>query len=153
MPMSESNPPAESTKHEPGTISGKWVVIAMFTFAIAITATLWIFWKLHVGPFLPLQQALAAEFEDSRPRVEGGQRKIHQGSPKILRITMKVEFDPTKDKPAAEAFANRVESFVRDVFELQAYEILELHFYWPDPEKTIKAITIERKVDEGRAKN
>lgn len=144
--MPETTSETETTEDQPRTISGRWVIIGMFSFAIAITATLWVFWKLHVGPFLPLQKKLAAEFEDSRPRVEGGQRKIHKGSPKILRITMKIDFDPTTDKKAAESFANRVEAFVGEVYDLRAYEILELHFYWPDPEKEIKEVTIERNV-------
>lgn len=126
-------------------ISGRWVVAGMFLFAIVITATLWVFWKMHIGPFLPLQKKLAAEFDDSRPRVEGGQRKIHKGTVKLLRITMKVEFDPTEKKRQAEDFADRVFAFVTDVFDWDTYELFELHLYWPDPEKTIKEATIERE--------
>lgn len=148
--MSDAPDPQENVNPSPRTLSGKAVILTMFGFATVITATLWFYWRLHVGPFLPLQQKLAAEFPDSRPRVEGGQRKMHKGTPKILRITMKVEFNPTTDRKAAESFADRVYSFVQQEFSLEEYEVLELHFYWPDPEKTIKAVTIERKIGEPR---
>ena len=107
---------------------------------------MWFYWNLHVRPFLPLQKSLAYEFPDSRPRVEGGQRQMHKGSPRILRIIMKVEFDPTREKKRAEKFADRVSSFVRGACDLRSYETLELHFYRLDPEKTIKEGTFERDV-------
>ena len=118
-------------------ISGRWVVVGLFSFAILITATLWIYWKLHIGPFLPLQQALADKFEDSRPRVEGGQRKVHKDTLKILRITMKIEFDPTKNRQQADDFADEVFQFVKKVSNLETYQQLELHLYWPHPEEKI----------------
>jgi hypothetical protein len=127
----------EPTKAVGREISGKWVIVGLFTFAILITATLWIYWKLHVGPFLPLQQALADKFEDSRPRVEGGQRKAHKGTLKILRITMKIEFDPTKNRMQADDFAAEVFQFIKIVSDLETYQQLELHLYFPHPEEKI----------------
>lgn len=129
--------------------AGRWVVLGMFLFAAALTATDWIYWKYHVGPFLPLQQKLAGEYPGSRPHVEGGQRRIHKETPKILRITMKVDFDPTTEagKPRAGNFARRVAAFVAGAYpELADYELLELHFYWPEPEKEIKQAAIRYEV-------
>lgn len=125
--------------------AGRWVVVAMFLFAIGATATLYFYWNAHISPFLPLQKALAEKYPDCRPKVEGGQRKMHKGSPKILRVTMKIEFDPTtkKGNERAEKFSKDVAGFVREVYEpLQDYEYLELHFYWPEPEKEIKQVHI-----------
>ena len=131
------------------TNAGRWVVAAMFAFAIALTGACWVYWKLHVAPFLPLQQLLAAEFDDCRPQVQGGQRKIHKGTPRVLRITMKIDFDPTGESGEAQAdgYGKRVAAFVADNWpELSDYETLELHFYRLDPEKEIKQVTREYAV-------
>lgn len=129
--------------------SGRWVVIALFIFAGALTLTNYIYWKLHVGPFLPLQQQLAEHWPGSKPLVEGGQRKMHRNTPKILRITMKIDFNPTTKagRQRAEHFAREVAAFVSRVYEpLSDYELLELHFYWPEAEKKILQVSITLKV-------
>ncbi len=141
----ESNNPTQKTAPAGRTLSGRWMVAGMFAFATAATCTLFVYWKLHVGPFLPLQQAIAAEFKGSAPRVEGGQRKMHKNTPRILRVTMKVRFDPLADEPHARAFADRVDAFIRDHHDVSPYDVVELHFYWPDPEKTIHEWSTERK--------
>src|SRR3990172_7938391 len=92
---------ASDHEEKPAELSGKWVVIGMFVFAIAATAGLFAYWELHTAPFRELQDALAQEFPRSRPRVEGGQRKKHKHTPRILSIVLRVEFDPTADEPAA----------------------------------------------------
>jgi hypothetical protein len=130
------------------TLSGRWVVVVLIAFGMLATGGMWVYWKLHVAPFLPLQQALADEFDDSSPRVEGGQRKIHKGTPRILRITLKVDFDPAADAQRADAFADRVVRFTRGVYDLTAYEVLEVHLYWPEPEGEIKMHSITRPVAE-----
>lgn len=132
--------------------AGRWVVVGLFLFAIVLTGTLWFYWKRHIAPYLPLQQALAKKFPGCKPRVEGGQRKIQKSTPKILRITMKVEFDPTKHKKRINLFADRVAAFVGGEIDLQAYNSLELHFYWPDPEKKIHEKTLEIDVAKLLAK-
>jgi hypothetical protein len=124
------------------------MVVAMFAFAITATGLLYGYWRLHIAPFLPLQKAIAASFKDSRPRVEGGQRKIHKGTPHILRVTMKIDFDPNADEARATAFANRVVAFVRERQDLTEWEILEIHFYWPEPEKELHEWMFEQKVSE-----
>ena len=77
-------------------ISGKWIVTGMFSFAVATISVLWFYTVSNRAPFRPLERALKEEFVDSAPKVEGGQRKIHENSSKILRIIMKVTFDPWK---------------------------------------------------------
>ncbi len=127
-------------------ISGRWVVAGMFAFAILLTSGLWIYWKLHIAPFIPLQQALAAEFEGAQPRVEGGQRKMHQGTPRILRITMKVDFDPVASVAKAEEYADRVEASIRRNTDITPYSTLELHLFQLQPEQEIRQRTVERKL-------
>ena len=127
-------------------LPGRWVVVAMLLFGMAATGFMWVYWTVHVAPFLPLQQALAAQFPGSRPRVEGGQRKIHKGTPTLLRITMKVDFDPQRDPQRAEAFFDRVAEFTRDQTDLEPYDELHLHLYWPEPEKIIRERTLKRPV-------
>jgi hypothetical protein len=34
----------------------------MFAFGIVATGTMWAYWHLHLMPFMPLQESLAAEF-------------------------------------------------------------------------------------------
>jgi len=125
--------------------AGRWVVMALLTFGAVLTGINWLYWKWHVSPFLPLQKKLADTWPDSRPRVEGGHRKMHKDTPKILRVTMKIDFDPRTQsgQERAKQFAERVAAFVTEhVQSLSDYEYLELHFYWPEPEKKIHEVSI-----------
>jgi hypothetical protein len=124
-------------------LSGRWVVIGLFAFAIVLTGAMWGYWKLHRGPFLPLERVLADTFPGSSPKVEGGQRKIHKETPRILRITLKVDFDPVADESRAKAFAERVLSVVSANYDVTTYDTSEIHLFWPEPEREIKQWTIE----------
>ena len=86
----QTPPPAESdiTSPDDGTISGRYVVISMFALAFVLIGALYTYWNLHLMPFMPLQEALAAKFEESSPRVDGGRRKMHKGTPNILRVAV-----------------------------------------------------------------
>lgn len=112
-------------------LSGKWVVVGMGLFGLLITGTVWTYWKLHLSPFLPLQRALAEAYPGCRPVVEGGQRKMHRETPKILRITMKVEFDPARDAARTDALFEEVVSLAEKTLSLDAFEIVELNVYQP----------------------
>jgi hypothetical protein len=129
-------------------LSGKWIVTGMFSFAVTIISVLWFYTVSHRAPFRPLQRALAEEFANSAPKVEGGQRKIHENSSKILRIIMKVSFDPTLERDQAEQFADRVSAFARKHHEISRYEILKIHFFKPEPEKKILQWETERNVSD-----
>jgi hypothetical protein len=124
---------------EPATVSGKAVVVGMFVFGVMTTSLIWFYWNKHIEPFMPLQMALAGEFDNSSPRVEGGQRKIHKTTPKLLRVTMRSPYDPT-----AEEFNERIEVDLRkiadiasDYLDLSSFDLLEVHFYKPNPEKLL----------------
>lgn len=147
MPLESSrdSAPRPASSRQP-EIPGQWVVIGMFLFGIAATAVLWTYWHLHTAPFRPLQNALAAEFPGSQPRVEGGQRKMHRDMPRILRIVMKVAFNPVADKAQSEELADRITGFVREHHDLTDYDELEIHLFWPEPEARIRERTITRDV-------
>lgn len=145
--VTSPNSPPDPVKR-PRNRAGQWIVIGMVLFGVSLTAMTWAYWKLHVAPFLPLQQLLAEEYEGSRPRVEGGQRKKHKGTPKILRVTMKIEFDPESvdGKKRVHEFFREVAMFVqRNYPELAGYDLLKLNFYWPKPETELKPIQEQRE--------
>lgn len=128
-------------------VSGRAVVVVMFLFGIAATSILFFYWEAHTAPFRALQTELAETFTGSKPRVDGGQRKSHKGTPKTLRVVMQVEFDPDADERTAEAFADEV-MLVAARHGLTKYEVLEIHLYWPEPEARIHERTLTRAIAE-----
>ncbi len=127
-------------------VSGSGVVLAMFAFGIAATAGLWTYWTLHTGPFRPLQDALAKEFPGSVPRVEGGQRKMHKGTPPILRAVLRVHFDPVTETAKGEQILDRVEKLARQHLDLSQYEVLDVYLYEGVPEQAIREREFERQL-------
>lgn len=149
--MSDSAPAALEK-----TVSGSKLVVAMFSMAIVATSLLWFYWDLHLMPYMPLQEALASEFEDSSPRVDGGQRKMHKGTPLILRVVMRVPFDPTlpdeQTQGRIERRLERTKELAADYTEIDRFETLEVHLYFQPKEKTLKQKTFSkslRDVDNG----
>jgi hypothetical protein len=127
-----SSPVTDSVSEGP-TLSGRKVVIGMFLFGFAATGVIWVYWNMHLMPFMPLQKAIVAEFEDSSPRVTGGQRKMHKHSPTILRVVMRVPFDP--ESPAEEVVQQteqlllRLRELAEQHTEIDRYEVLEVHLF------------------------
>ncbi|MCA9071630.1 MAG: hypothetical protein KDA84_22040 [Planctomycetaceae bacterium] len=138
--------PSESHQDTRRGIPGVWVVVGMFAFGSMATGILFVYWHFHTAPFKELQSALAAEFEGSRPRVDGGQRKQHKDTPRILRVVLKVEFPPRLEKAKSEEVADRVMELAKEHHPLENYDTVEIHLYWPEKEKTIHEYLIERKV-------
>lgn len=139
----KTDSPLPST--DPGGIPGTWVVAGMFAFGLAATGILFAYWHFHTAPFQELQTALAAEFEGSRPRVEGGQRKQHKETPRILRVILKVEFHPEQEKARAENMADRVMELAAKHHDITAYDAAEIHLFWPEQEQEIHELVIERR--------
>ena len=119
-------------------ISGRGMVLGMLAFGVLTTSSMWIYWTLHVGPFRPFQDALAAAFPHSSPRVDGGQRKMHKGTPKILRVVLRVEFDPVTESARGEQVVDLVEQIARKHLDLDAYEVLEVFLFQGVPEKEVR---------------
>ena len=131
-------------------IPGKWVVLALAVFGILMTSTMWIYWKMYLGPFVPLQQAIVAveEFSDSRPVVQGGREKSRDENPNTLRVTMKVEFDPTEEQDKVDRIEQKILKLAKSSLpQFEEFELFELNLYWPVQETERKPITIQRKVE------
>lgn len=139
------NPVAPPRSRE---LSGRWVVVGMLLFGVTATSILYLYWRLHTAPFLPLQQALADRFEDSRPRVEGGQRKIHQNTPRILRIIIKVDFNPQTSEQKVQSLVREIAEVAADYQELDQYQLLEVCLFWPEPQGLIHERTLELSLPE-----
>lgn len=119
-------------------LSGRWVVIGMFIFGVLATSALWAYWYLHTAPFRPLQMAIAESIPGSNPRVEGGQRKIHKQTPRILRITIRVEFDPEAEEERAKELGAKLEALARQYQDLASYDVLEMYLFHRIPEQKIR---------------
>ena len=127
-----------STMTKRSTLSGRKIVVAMFVFASSLVFGMWVYWKLHVAPFVPLQRALTENFGRSEPYVEGGQRKIHKNTSKMLRVTMRVDFDPTQPTKTRDEFIDEVAAFVQTQHDLSQYVEFELHLFRLEPKKEIQ---------------
>lgn len=139
------------TQNRPHTsISGRVVVVGMFLFAACATAVLAVYWYKHIEPFMPLQLAIEKQWEGSSPRVEGGQRKISKRTPKILRVTLRVPFDPNteKNEQLAQRRVRDIAVIARDHVPLDEYEILTVNFYQENPGKDLQRRTIEKPIAE-----
>lgn len=134
--------------NSPREFSGTKLVIGLFTFATAMAASVWIYSYLHAKPFHPLAAAIFAEFPKSYPQVQGGQRRMHRGTPKILRITMQVRFDPEPREAdeQIEALVARLEELARQHLDFASYEIFEIHLVQRVPEHKAKTRTVTREI-------
>ena len=144
------SPSADQTPPKPQGIPGSYVVLGMFAFGILITGTLFAYWHFHTAPFQELQTALAEEFPGSRPRAEGGQRKQHKDTPRILRIILKVDFPPESHKARCEQMADRVLELAEQHHGLEPYDLVEIHLFWPEKEQEIHEYLIERPLPLGK---
>lgn len=146
-----SNSEATVQKPKDATISGRVVVIAMFLFAATGIAFLQYYWNRHLKPFMPLQKAIAAQFDNSSPRVDGGQRKMSKDTPRVLRVVMRVPFDPEDDEND-EVIRQRISSVAKLAAEhagLREYEIFTTHFYQEKPgSRKLRQKTFETPVSE-----
>jgi hypothetical protein len=150
FPMSTQALPPADTARNSGSVSGRKVVAAMLALGVGITGLLFLYWNLHLMPFMPLQKAIVQEFKNSSPRVEGGRRKMHQQTPMMLRVVMRVAFDPTAedDKTIAELsrHMDRIRELASQQVPISEYELLEVNFYFPVREKEIHEKQIRKSL-------
>jgi hypothetical protein len=130
--------PVNSKARPERRISGRGMVLAMLAFGVLTTSSMWVYWTLHTGPFRPFQDALAAAFPHSSPRVDGGQRKMHKGTPRILRVVMRVDFDPSADAANGEKVVDSVERIADQYLDLATYQELEVFLFQGVPEKEVR---------------
>lgn len=147
--MNDKTIVASPGKRVSGPTRGRWVVLAMFGFGIVATGGIWIYWKLHLAPFLPLQKALAAEFPKSSPRVDGGWRKgnFKVGRP-TLRLVLRVPYAPLERDVRVPATIERVTALAREHLDLTRYETLEIYLVHYVPEKAPQQYEYRRKIDK-----
>ena len=153
--MSEPTPSAADPSiapralgNSPREFSGTKLIIGLFLFATAMSSGLWIYWYLHLRPFQPLQLAIHQAFPKSYPQVQGGQLKMHRNTPHILRITLRVAFDPTPreaDEPVA-AMVVRLEELARQHIDFESYEQFEIHLVLRRPEHDSLTRTVTREI-------
>lgn len=130
------NAPAESESTGP-EIEGWKLVLVMLTFGILASGTLWGYWYYHTAPFIPLQVAIADEFPGSAPRVDGGKRKIHKGTPAHLWVIMRVDFKPQDDEAKSITTVERVRELADEHLDLSEYEQLTVRLFFGEMEKEI----------------
>lgn len=139
--MNDPTPTAPVPIEEYGgrEISGRWLILGMFGFAVAVVSTLYLYWSFHRGPFLELQQAIAAEWPDCRPLVEGGQRKIHRDTPRILRVVMEVPFNPNDEdrRDSTDLIVDRLLELADAHHGLETYELFEVILFLQEREKEL----------------
>ena len=134
--------PATERRTAPHAASGRWVVLGMFGFGIIATAVLWLYWELHTRPFRPLQEAIVRAFPGSNPRVQGGQEKIHQGTPRIMLVVMRVDFDPVAREAEAQRVAAQVAGLARQHQDLRRYEWIDIGLFQPLSERDPRMRTV-----------
>ena len=134
--VSAENAPPESESTGP-EIDGWKLVLVMLTFGILASGTLWGYWYYHTAPFIPLQVAIADEFPGSAPRVDGGKRKIHKGTPSHLWIIMRVDFKPQDDEAKSLATVDRVHKLADKHLDLSEYEQITVRLFFGEMEKGI----------------
>ena len=142
MPSSESNGRRG--------VSGRPVVAGMMAFGLLASGTLWTYWSYHTAPFIPMQVAIANEFPGSAPRVDGGQRKMHKGTPKLLWVVMQVEFNPVADTVRAHEVTRRVMVLARDNLDLTQFDQLNLRQFYGEPEKQLHRVDFEVPLTNGQ---
>lgn len=126
MSTDSPNPSADESPVNPeeSGVPGKYVVMGMVAFGVALTGFMWIYTYLNNKPFIPLRHALVQKFKrETAPRVEGGQERGR--GPTRLRIVLTVKFDPSLATPETQA---RREGMEREAIEL-ARQHLDLSQY------------------------
>lgn len=113
----------DNVLQESRTVSGSKVVVAMFGLGILSTAALWIYWTKHLEPFMPMQIALNEKFKGASTRIDGGQRKLHKGTPSVLSVRMKIPFDPNEAENDS-----RVQDIADTCVELSRVHVADMQF-------------------------
>lgn len=142
--MTTTDPaPPESTSTIGPEIAGWKLVLAMLSFGLLASGTLWGYWYYHTAPFIPLQTAIAKEFPGSAPRVDGGQRRIHKGSSKLVWIIMRVEFKPQDEPEKSQRTVDRVVQLAREHVELEPFEQINVRLFFGELEQEIHKVDFE----------
>ena len=117
-------------------VPGRKIVAGMVLFAAGMIGLLFLYWEMYTRPFRPLQAAIAAEFPGSSPRAIGGKPKSHrEQSPAILRLIVRVDWDPRDNETRARKTANRLFAISAKHVGSSEYERLEVFLMHRRPEE------------------
>jgi hypothetical protein len=138
----ETVPPKTSDSR---SLRGRTVVLGMLAFGVLMVFAMWLYWEMYTRPFRPLQTAINAEFPGSSPRVVGGRHKSHkEGSPPLLRVIIRVDFDPeTAEDAVLQQYVERLRELAGQHLDLTPYEMLEIHLIQRVPEEETRRRTFE----------
>lgn len=114
---------SDETIPESATVSGSKVVIAMFGLGILATTALSFYWTKHLEPFMPMQLAVNERFKNASARIDGGQRKLHKGTPSVLSVRMRIPFDPNKAENESQ-----VQEIVDTCVQLSKVHVADMEF-------------------------
>ncbi len=128
----------------PREYSGTQFVLGIFLFASVMAGGLGIYSYFHAKPFRPLQRAIHLAYPKSYPRVEGGQQKMHRDTPRILRVTMRVPFDPEAmdERPQVDTLVVRLAELARKHLDLSNFAVFEVHLVQMQPEQKAHKLTV-----------
>lgn len=108
----------------------------MVLFGLLMTGAMFLYWELYTAPFRPLQTAIAKAFPDSSPQAVGGRYKSHRpNTPAILRMIVRVKWDPRENDVQARKMVNDLEAIARQTVDRTAYDELEIVLMHRRPEK------------------
>jgi len=123
---------------------GPWIIAGMFLFASLVSLGLWTYWELHTRPFREMTDRLGREFPASSPRVEGGKHGLHRDTDEVLRIVMRIDYDPAA---APERYADQIDRIMQIAaaeLSLEPYDRCDIHLFRQeveaDPVVTSKSI-------------
>ncbi len=116
-------------------LTGKPVVFGMFLFALVVSVGLWGYWELHTQPFRALTDQLGKSFPHSNPRVEGGKHGMHKQTPLVLRIVMRVDYDPILNEQEYQKQVSEILALAAQSGMLNKYEECEIHLYFQPAEQ------------------
>lgn len=122
------------------------MVIGLLMLGIFATSLLFIYFELHTRPFRPLREAVGREFRHSRPNVEGG--RVKGRGPRILRISLGVEFNPFTEESRADTVNRRVLDLAREHQDLQGFETVQINLIQFIPEQTARRRSYEWPVED-----
>jgi len=120
-------------------VSGKWVVIALFTFGILATGLAWTYWKVTRASFFELQKSLAKEYPKSSPRVDGG---LPKGGPMTLSVVLHIDYPPDRHDASVTATLLRVLELTVQHQDLAPYKLFDVYLIHKPPENNIVRLKV-----------
>ena len=103
------------------------IVISLLIFGLVMSGSLYVFQAINTYPFAETQNALAREFPDSRPRVEGGRLKGKENNPVTFRVTLAVPFNPHENDVQIQKMADQILEVAHQHLTLNVEDWLQQH--------------------------